>query len=265
MSAYDRYKHLKFSSRSGVLTITLESGSTNAVTAGMHEDFKTLFTTINQDSDTKVVVITGAGERAFSAGGDVNDMVKLLSEPMVAAHSMREAGDMLYGLLRLEKPIIARINGHAIGLGATLALFCDLTYAVETAKIGDPHVAVGYTAGDGGALIWPQLIGYQRAREYLLTGDPIIAREAAEIGLITRAVKADKLDETVYGIADRLASGASFAINSTKQAINMVLRRQFEAVIEAHNGLELMSHFTADHAEAAHAFLEKRKPNFTGK
>ncbi|MCD2172233.1 enoyl-CoA hydratase/isomerase family protein [Rhizobium sp. C4] len=265
MSVYDRYKHLKFSSRGSVLTITLDAPPTNAVTAGMHEDLKTVFITINQDPDTKVVVVTGAGDRAFSAGGDVNEMVRLLDQPMAAVLAMREASDMLYGLLRLEKPIIARINGHAIGLGATLALFCDLTYAVETAKLGDPHVAVGYTAGDGGALIWPQLIGYQRAREYLLTGDPIIAKDAAEIGLITRAVPADKLDETAYGMAERLASGASFAINSTKQAINMVLRSQFEAVIEAHSGLELMSHFSADHAEAAHAFLEKRKPVFTGK
>lgn len=265
MKAYDRYKHLRFSSGGGVLTITLDAPPTNAVTAGMHEDLKTVFTTVNQDPETKVVVITGAGDKAFSAGGDVNEMVRLLDQPMAAVHAMREAADMLYGLLRLEKPIIARINGHAIGLGATLALFCDLTYAVETAKLGDPHVSVGYTAGDGGALIWPQLIGYQRAREYLLTGDPIIAKDAADIGLITRAVPADKLDETAYGMANRLASGASFAINSTKQAINMVLRSQFEAVIEAHNGLELMSHFSADHAEAAHAFLEKRKPNFTGK
>lgn len=265
MKAYDRYKHLRFSSGGGVLTITLDAPPTNAVTAGMHEDLKTIFTTVNQDPETKVVVITGAGDKAFSAGGDVNEMVRLLDQPMAAVHAMREAGDMLYGLLRLEKPIIARINGHAIGLGATLALFCDLTYAVETAKLGDPHVSVGYTAGDGGALIWPQLIGYQRAREYLLTGDPIIAKDAADIGLITRAVPAGKLDETAYGMANRLASGASFAINSTKQAINMVLRSQFEAVIEAHNGLELMSHFSADHAEAAHAFLEKRKPNFTGK
>lgn len=265
MSMYDRYQHLKFSSRDGVLTITLDHPPTNAVTAGMHEDFKTVFTTINQDPNTKVAVLTGAGERAFSAGGDINEMVRLLDDPMAAVHAMREATDMIYGLLRLEKPIIARINGHAIGLGATLALFCDLTYAVETAKLGDPHVAVGYTAGDGGALIWPQLIGYQRAREYLLTGDPIMAKDAAEFGLITRAVPADKLDEVVYGMANRLASGASFAINSTKQAINMVLRRQFESIVEAHSGLELMSHFTADHAEAAHAFLEKRKPNFTGK
>lgn len=260
----ERYKHLGLKREGGVLTVTIDNPPSNAVTNGMHEEFRTLFTDIGLDDETKVVVLTGAGDRAFSAGGNVADMVDMLSKPMVAATSMREAAELVYSLLRLNKPTIARINGHAIGLGATLALYCDLTYAVETAKIADPHVAVGFTAGDGGALIWPQLIGYARAREYLLTGDPIVAKDAAEIGLITRAVSADQLDETVYGMANRLASGATFAINTTKQAINMVLRRNFEGIVEAHTGLEMMSQLTADHAEAAHAFLEKRKPNFTG-
>jgi enoyl-CoA hydratase len=262
---YDAYQALKLSREAGVLTVTLDNPPTNAVTEAMHAELRTLFPRINQDDETKVVVLTGAGERAFSAGGDVNDMIRLLGDPAATIRSMKEATDTVYGLLRLEKPIIARINGHAIGLGATLALFCDLTYAVETAKISDPHVAVGYAAGDGGALIWPQLIGYARAREYLLTGDPLPAKAAAEIGLITRAVEGHKLDETAYGMARRLASGATVAINMTKQAINLALRRQFESIVEAHVGLELMSHFTADHAEAAHAFLEKRKPSFTGK
>jgi len=261
---YESIKALKLSQDHGVLTVTIDNPPTNAVNDALHSDLKNVFPEINRDEETKVVVLTGAGERTFSAGGDVNDMIRLLGDPRAATRSLLEAADTVYGLLRLEKPIIARINGHAIGLGATLALFCDMTYAVETAKIGDPHVAVGYTAGDGGALIWPQLIGYARAREYLLTGDPIPARYAAEIGLITRSTPAGDLDELVYGMARRLASGATFAINTTKRAINLVLRRQFEAVVEAHTGFELMSHFTADHAEAAHAFLEKRKPNFTG-
>lgn len=261
---YDAYQHLKISRRGVVLTITIDTPPLNEVTKEMHTELSTLFGDINRDADTKVVVLTGAGTRAFSAGGDFHAMKAHLKEFSGTIQSMREAVQVVHGLLRLEKPIIARINGHAIGFGATLALYCDLTYAVETAKIGDPHVAVGYTAGDGGALIWPQLIGYARAREYLLTGDPLTGKQAAEIGLITRAVSAEHLDETVNAMADRLATGATFAINTTKQAINMVLRQQFEAIVEAHVGLELMSHFTADHAEAVHAFLEKRQPVFTG-
>ena len=262
---YDAYTHLKLTRRGPVLTVTIDNPPTNAVTQAMHTELTTLFTTINADKDTKVVVLTGAGERTFSAGGDFNHMKGNLSDPRGIVKAMREMVDVIYGLLRLEKPIIARINGHAIGFGATLALYCDLTYAAETAKIGDPHVAVGYTAGDGGSLIWPQLIGYARAREYLLTGDPLLGRDAAAIGLITRAVPAAELDATVDGMADRLAAGATVAINTTKQAINMVLRRQFEGVVEAHAGLELMSHFTDDHAEAVNAFLDKRSPVFAGR
>ncbi|MEA2732906.1 MAG: enoyl-CoA hydratase [Acetobacteraceae bacterium] len=261
---YDAYRHLKITRRGAVLTITLDTPPLNEVTKEMHTELTRLFPDINRDTETKVVVLTGAGTRAFSAGGDFNVMKAHLTKPAGVINSMREAVEVVHGLLRLDKPIIARINGHAIGFGATLALFCDLTYAVETAKIGDPHVAVGYTAGDGGALIWPQLIGYARAREYLLTGDPLTGKAAAEIGLVTRAVPAELLDETVDGVAARLAAGASFAINTTKQAINMVLRRQFDAILEAHVGMELMSHFTADHAEAVNAFLEKRQPAFSG-
>ena len=97
--------------------------------------------------------------------------------------------------------MIARVNGHAIGLGATLALFCDLAYAVEGVRIADPHVAVGYAAGDGGALIWPQMIGYMRAREYLLTGDPILSQDAAAMGLINRAVPREALIVSPVGRA----------------------------------------------------------------
>ncbi len=261
---YDAYSHLKIARRDAILTVTIDTPPLNEVTKEMHTELSSLFGDINCDRDTKVVVLTGAGTRAFSAGGDFHAMKAHLKEFSGTIQSMQEAVKVVQGLLALEKPIIARINGHAIGFGATLALFCDLTYAVETAKIGDPHVAVGYTAGDGGALIWPQLIGYARAREYLLTGDPLTGRQAAEIGLVTRAVPAEELDETVDAMADRLASGATFAINTTKQAINMVLRRQFAAMAEAHVGLELMSHFTHDHAEAVHAFLEKRPPVFKG-
>lgn len=261
---YDDYRHLKIARRGAILTVTIDTPPLNEVTKEMHTELARLFPDINRDGETKVVVLTGAGTRAFSAGGDFNAMKAHLTQPGGTIQSMREAVEVVQGLLRLDKPIIARINGHAIGFGATLALFCDLTYAVETAKIGDPHVAVGYTAGDGGALIWPQLIGYARAREYLLTGDPLTGKAAAEIGLITRAVPPERLDETVDGMADRLAAGATFAINTTKQAINMVLRRQFDAILEAHVGMELMSHFTADHAEAVNAFLDKRQPAFTG-
>lgn len=262
---YDYCTELKVQQReNGVLVLTLDAPPTNAVSPMMHDELHRVLEDVNRDPKTKVIVLTGAGERAFSAGGDIGEMRRLLDRPKETAHGFIEARRLLNALLRLERPIIARINGHAIGLGATLALYCDLTYAVETAKIADPHVAIGYVAGDGGALIWPQLIGYARAREHLLTGDPILATEAAQIGLINRAVPAEALDAAAFGMADRLAAGASVAINFTKQAINLPLRRQFEGMIDAHVGFELISAFSDDHREAVTAFAEKRPPRFTG-
>lgn len=249
----------------GVLVLTLDNPPTNAFEGAMHDDLRRVLEDVNNDPDAKVVVITGAGERAFSAGGDVREMQRLLDAPMETVQSFIEARRLLNAFLRAEKPVIARINGHAIGLGATIALFSDLAYAVEGVKIADPHVAVGYAAGDGGALIWPQLIGYMRAREYLLTGDPILSQEAAAMGLINRAVPREQLDEVAFGMADRLAQGASVAINMTKQAINLPLRRQLEGMLDASVWFEAISAFSQDHREAVSAFLEKRSPNFSGR
>lgn len=263
---YEYCNALKLERRdNGVLVLTLENPPTNAINASMHEDLRRVLRDVNDDPAVKVLVLTGAGERAFCAGGDVAEMERLQSDPASAVNSFLEARRLLQAYLQLEKPIIARLNGHAIGLGATLALFCDLCYAVVDAKIGDPHVAVGFAAGDGGALIWPQLIGYMRAREYLLTGDPVRSQDAAAIGLINRAVPRESLDDVVFGMANRLAEGASVAINLTKQAINLPLRRQLEGLLDASVWFETISAFSADHREALSALRDKRPPKFSGR
>ena len=160
--------------------------------------------------------------------------------------------------------MIAKVNGAAVGLGATIALFCDLIYAADNAKIGDPHVKVGYVAGDGGAVIWPQLIGYARAKEYLLTGDLLTGAEAARIGLINRALPADQLDAAVDEIAQKLANGASRAIQWTKLSVNTTLKQVAQQVMDASLAYEALSNLTKDHQEAVNAFREKRAPRFTG-
>ncbi|UZW57384.1 enoyl-CoA hydratase-related protein [Sphingobium sp. JS3065] len=266
MDVYDYCTALKLERRAnGVLVLTLDNPPTNAINGALHDDLRRVLEDANNDPETRVLVLTGAGEKAFCAGGDIDEMHRLLSDPAGTVHGFLEARRLLQAYLRLEKPIIARINGHAIGLGATLALFCDLTYAVEGVRIADPHVAVGLTAGDGGALMWPQLIGYMKAREYLLTGDPVLAQDAAAMGLINRAVPRESLDEVAFGMADRLAAGAGVAINLTKQAINLPLRQQLEAMLDASVWYETISALSADHREAVNAFREKRSPSFTGK
>jgi enoyl-CoA hydratase len=266
MSNYDSFKALKLEFRpNGILVITLDNPPTNAMSMAMHNDVMRIMQVINHDENVKVVVLTGAGDRAFSAGGDIKMMKEQLADPTDAVYGMFEAQQLIYSFLRLERPIIARVNGHAIGLGASMALLCDLIYATETAKIADPHVNVGYVAADGGPVTWPLNIGFAKAKEYLLTGDTLTGKEAAELGLINKAVPADQLDSVVFGMAERLAGGATKAINWTKIAINMVQRKMVESAVEGMVGMELMSHFTEDHKEAVNAFLEKRQPKFTGR
>ena len=140
-----------------------------------------------------VIVLTGAG-RAFSAGGDLDHIERNADNPRLFDHEARMAKRIIYTLLDIDKPVVCRMNGHAVGLGATMALMCDIIFAAEGAKIGDPHVGLGLVAGDGGAVIWAQRIGLARAKEYLFTGDLLTAQKAAEIGLINHCVPLEELD-----------------------------------------------------------------------
>ncbi len=264
-SFYAAYKHLKFARRGKILVITLDNPPTN-MSPDMHNDLSRVFADINRDPDTAVVVLTGAG-KIFSAGGNINKMAEraekgLHSEWLAMAD---EGKEILLGLLRLQKPIIARVNGHAMGLGATLAVFCDISVMVDTAKIADTHVKVGLVAGDGGSLIWPLLIGYPRAKELLMFGETITGAQAAQYGLVNYAVPAAELDAKVDDMADRLAAGATKAISGTKMAINMLLRNQLEGLIDTHFGFETATYLSDDHREAATAFRDKREPKFTGR
>jgi enoyl-CoA hydratase len=248
-----------------VLTITLNSPENlNAFTGVMHNSLSRIWDDVNEDPEVHVVVLTGAG-RAFSAGGNVIAMQKKINDPGLWDAGMPEAKRIVFRMLECDKPIIARVNGHAVGLGATVALLCDIIIAADHARIGDPHVSAGLVAGDGGALIWPQLIGFARAKEYLLTGDLMTAAEAERIGLINHVVPADQLDEKVYGLARRLATGAMKSIRWTKQTINIPLRQLAHSMMDLSLSLETQSNLSSDHQEAVSAFREKRKPNFTGR
>jgi len=265
---YENIKGLKLSRRGKVLTIAIDNPPVNTMTPLMHTELSHIFYDINRDPDTAVVVITGMGEKAFSAGGDVQTMARRAEENKIGEYvpGFIEARHILRGMLTLERPLIGRINGHAMGLGSTIAAFCDVSFMLEKAKIADNHVSVGITAGDGGALMWPLLMGYQKAKYHLLTGDALTGKEAAEAGLISHSCATiEEMDEKVYALADRLAGGASIAINTTKKAVNLMLVRQFDNIIENHLELEMHSFYSEDHKEAATAFRDKRTPTFTGK
>ncbi len=261
---YEAFEDVETELDDGVLTIRLnQPDSMNAFTAGMHTTMSTIWDRVNDDNDVRVAVLTGAG-KAFSAGGNLPNMQKKIDNPNLWEAGMPEARRIVYRMLECEKPVIARVNGHAVGLGATVALLCDIIIAADHAKFGDPHVKAGLVAGDGGALIWPQLVGYARAKEYLLTGDLMSATEAERIGLINHCVPAAELDEKVYGLARRLAGGATKSINWTKRTINIPLRQLAHSMMDLSISLETQSNLTGDHQEAVAAFGQKRAPAFKG-
>jgi enoyl-CoA hydratase len=261
---FSSYRAITFRRDGHVLHATFNRPDTlNAVDPEMEDDLSRIFPAAGADPETRVLVLTGAG-RAFSAGGNIEHMQTVINKPELFLDAMARSKGLIHSILDCPKPIIAKVNGAAIGLGATIALFCDLIIAANHAKIADPHVKVGYTAGDGGAVIWPQLIGYARAKEYLLFGDTLTGEEAAKIGLINRAVPAEELDDVVNGYAQRLAAGAARAIQWTKLSINIGLKQIATSVLDASIAYEALSNGTKDHQEAVNAFREKRPPRFTG-
>ena len=256
------YQTIALSRKGRLLTITLNRPDTlNAVNLEMHEELADVFNFAALDEHSDVVVLTGAG-RAFSAGGDLEHMSRNAANPELFDAEVRLAKRIVFAQLDLDKPLVCRMNGHAVGLGATLALLSDVIFASESAKIGDPHVAIGLVAGDGGAAIWPQRIGFGRAKEYLLTGELLTARQAAEIGLVNHCVPAAELDVAVEAFCQRLLNGSRNAIRWTKVLINLELKRVATAVMDAGIAYEAVTVRSADHREGVKALLEKRKPAF---
>jgi enoyl-CoA hydratase len=256
------YETIALSRADRLLTITLsQPDSLNAVNLRMHEELAEVFTFAAMDEHSDVVVLTGAG-KAFSAGGNLEHIANNAAHPELFDNEVRLAKRIVAAMLDLDKPLICRMNGHAVGLGATLALLCDVVFAVDTAKIGDSHVAIGLVAGDGGAAIWPQRIGFGRAKEYLLTGELLSAKQAEEIGLINHCLPAAELDGAVRAFCDRLLQGSTNAIRWTKVLLNLELKRIATAVMDAGIAYEAVTVRSADHREGVKALQEKRKPVF---
>jgi len=162
-------------------------------------------------------------------------------------------------------PIVAALNGPAVGLGASIALLCDVIFMADTASIADPHVRVGIVAGDGGTAIWPLVLGPARAKEFLLTGDKVDAATAERIGLVNRVVPAAELMDAARAFADRLAAGAPLALRYTKLAVNKWIKSVANVAFDVATALEIVTFQSEDHREALAAIREKRKPVFKGR
>jgi enoyl-CoA hydratase len=262
MHDYSRFtENLNISYDDHILTVALNNPPMNTNNDVLHKALTQIWEDIHDDDDVNVVIFTGEG-RAFSAGGDVIRMQYTIDHPDTWWHQVPEAKRIIHRMLECDKPIVARVNGHAVGFGCTLALACDIIVAVDKAKFGDPHVNAGMVAGDGGALLWPQAIGFPRAKEALLLGELIPATRAAEIGLINYAVPAEELDAKVNEIARKLNHGAQFSIRWTKQVLNQPLRQLAQPLMDIGMANETLSVFQEEHREAVKAFAEKRDPVF---
>jgi len=264
MYGYEIYETIAASRKGRILTLQINRPDVlNAVNARMHYELARIFYDVAADEETDIVVLTGAG-RAFCAGGDLDWLQAAADDPERFTRIAVEAKQIVYGMLDCEKPIVCRLNGDAIGLGATMVLFSDIIVASETARIGDLHVNVGLVAGDGGAIIWPQLIGYPRAKEFLMTGKIIEGKAAAEMGLVNYAVPPEELDAKIDELTRRLERGPTMAVRLTKAAINVGLKQLAHGMMDASIAYESLTNTMPDHQEGLAAFREKRKPSFGG-
>ncbi len=246
-----------------VATIDHPRSGLNAVDGALHHDLAELMRTLRAESQARAVLLTGAG-KAFSAGGDFSWFPTLRSvERLAALH--REAKQLVWDLLDIPIPVVCGLNGPAVGLGASIALLCDVIVMADTATVVDPHVRVGIVAGDGGAAIWPLLAGPAIAKQYLLTGDPVPAAEAHRLGLVNEVVPAAEVPARAMAWARRLAGGAPLALQYTKAAVNQQVKRALLESFDLSTAFELTTFLSDDHREALDALAAKRTPNFQGR
>lgn len=264
MIDYSRYTTIKVEKSNRIAVLTLNRPQAlNSINRTMHLELEDIFEDIANDEEVYVAILTGTG-RVFSAGGDLKNQWQWVHEgaPYVDLHMARR---LIHNILKVEQPIISALNGDTIGLAANIALLCDIIIAVEDARLGDPHVHVGLVAGDSGCIIWPLLAGISKAKELLLTGDLIGARDAERLGIINHVVSREELMPTAMALAKRLAFGPTRAIRWTKQCIQKRLRDEVNLVLDASLGIEFAETIGRnDHKEAVSAFVQKREPKWTG-
>jgi len=265
---YDKYQYLLVDvDADGVATVTMNRPDVlNAAGGPMHPELERIWLDLNEDPSVKAVVLTGSG-RAFSAGGDLKGMAQRVGTPDNFRHSLHAPANtrrLWQNMIELQAPLIAAVNGDAMGLGCSLALFCDITVISETARIGDTHVKVGLVAGDGGAVIMPLLVGISRARDLLMRGRVLSGKETHEIGLITHVKPQELVLEEAKTIARELAALPKYAVAWTKLSVNKALKDQLNLVIDTSMAFEMLTMNSNDHAVAVRAFVEKRKPEFKG-
>jgi len=260
------YKNILVDKKDSILTITLNRPKQmNAMTVEADEEIIELFRDLENQNDVRVVILTGAG-KAFCVGADMS-FLDVLGEGSLdeVRGRLQKVINMSLVFQKLEKPIIAAINGYALGQGLNMAIACDFRIASDKAILGEEFINMALFPDLGGAYLMQQLLGPAKAKEMTFTGNRLNAQEAEKIGLVNKVVPAGKLMDEVYEMAETLASKSPLAMAVSKRAFNLALRGALENTINFEASLQSMLAASEDHKEAVNAFLEKRKPVFKGK
>lgn len=264
--------YLRYERSARVVTITIDRpDERNAIGELAHcEELVAAFALAQADDGVSCVILTGAGS-AFSAGGNLRAMQERrgiggLDTPMATrANYRRGVQTVIRALWDCDLPMIAAVNGPAIGLGCDLACLCDLRIAGESARFASSFINVGLVPGDGGAWILPRAVGYARAAELIFTGDAIDAREALACGLVSRVVPDAELLPAARALAEKIASRPAQTLRLSKRLLREGQQSRLSDILELSAAYQALAHETADHAEALDAFFDKRPPNFQGR
>lgn len=255
--------HLTFEQEEGIGLIAINRPQAlNALNTGVLKELSELCDAIARDSEVKAVIITGAGDKAFVAGADIGEMSSLSA---LAGREFARAGQQVFNQIEnMPQPIIAAVNGFALGGGCELAMACDIRIASEKAKFGQPEVPLGICPGFGGTQRLPRLVGEGRAKELIFTGDLIDAAEAYRIGLVNKVVPTGEAVNAAKELARKIISRAPVAVQMSKAAINKGRNVDLASGVDYEAEVFGLCFATADQKEGMTAFLEKRKAVFTG-
>lgn len=258
------YQTLVYELNGGVLTITLNRPEVyNALNEQMKKELNDALKAAEKDSNARCVVIRGAGDKAFCSGQD-------LKEHAGSKRSLKESLEQHYNpmirtIRRVEKPVIAMINGVAAGAGCSLALACDMRIMASTAKLIEVFIRIGLVPDSGSHWFLSRLVGYAKAFEYATTGRDISAEEAERVGLVNKVVTPEKLEEETMTLAKQFAQAPTKAIGLIKRTLNKTYATDLDTILDYEAYIQHIASETEDHKEGVKAFLEKRKANFKGK
>ena len=244
-----------------ILRITLRNPRTlNSVDASAHAQLATVWRTIDRDPETRVVIVRGA-DGTFSSGGDLGLVEEIAESWETRTRVFKEARDLVYNVIECSKPVVAAIDGAAVGAGLAVALLADISLATPSARLSDGHTRLGVAAGDHAVIVWPLLCGFAKAKYHLLLNEPVDGETAERIGLVSLCVPERELEERALEIARRLAAGSQVAIAHTKLALNSWLRTAGPA-FDASLALEFLDMTGPDVAEGVRSVRERRAPEF---